>query len=354
VTEVTLGLLLGVMLVGLAILIRVHHVLPRGGVTILAQVTAGAFGKGAMFYISNIAVTLVLGLAANTSFGGLPVLMSLLAKDHRLPHLFYLRAERPVYRYGIGALAILAALLLLAVNATTSKLIPLFTIGVFVGFTISQLGLVLHWRRARPPGWQRRAVLNGTGAVMTAVAVVVFVTTKFLQGAWVVVITVPALMILFARIESYYADVAHELQLGKTPPPPRKRDSVVIVPTSTVNLLTQRALSAAMSLSDTVVAVAVAADEEERKEIIHAWDEWACRVPIEVLVDQHRSLVRSVLHYVESIDMDDVYVVVLIAEIEPRKRRHEILHNQRGALLAAVLRARTDVIVATMPFRLHD
>jgi hypothetical protein len=184
--------------------------------------------------------------------------------------------------------------------------------------------------------------------------VVVFVTTKFLEGAWVVVITVPLLMILFARIESYYAEVAHELHLGKTPPPPQKRDSVVIVPTSTVNLLTQRALSAALSLSETVVAVAVAGDEEERDQIKHDWDEWACNVPIEIIVDHHRSLVRSVLQFVESIATDDLYVVVLIAEIEPRKRRHEILHNQRGALLAAVLRARTDVIVATMPFRLHD
>ena len=354
VTEVTLGLLLGVMLVGLAILIRAHHVVPRGGVTILAQLTAGAFGTGWPFYVSNIAVAAVLGLAANTSFGGLPVLMSLLAKDHRLPHLFYLRAERPVYRYGIIVLAVLAACLLIAVQATTSKLIPLFTIGVFVGFTISQTGLVLHWRRTQPPGWRRRAAINGTGAVMTAIAVIVFASTKFLAGAWVVIITVPALMLLFHRIENYYAEVAIELRLGKTPPPPRKRDSIVIVPASTVNLLTERALSAAMSLAETVVAVAVAGDGEERDQIKRDWDQWACNVPLEVIIDPHRSLVRSVLHYVESIPTEDLTVAVLVAEIEPRKRRHEILHNQRGALLAATLRARTDVIVATMPFRLHD
>ena len=151
-TEISLGVLLGVMLVGLAILVRAHHVAPRGGVTILAQLTAGAFGTGWPFYVSNLAVTLVLGLAANTSFGGLPVLMSLLARDHRLPHAFYLRAEKPVYRHGIVALALAALLLLIAVDAQTNRLIPLFTIGVFVGFTISQVGLVRHWRRARPPG----------------------------------------------------------------------------------------------------------------------------------------------------------------------------------------------------------
>jgi amino acid transporter len=157
-TEVSLGVILGVMLVGLAVLIRLHHVLPRGGVTVLSQLTAGAFGKGALFYVSNLAVTAVLGLAANTSFGGLPVLLSLLAKDHRLPHLFYLRAERPVYRHGVIALAVLSLLLLIAVNARTDKLIPLYAIGVFIGFTLSQLGLVRHWHHERPPwscSWAR-------------------------------------------------------------------------------------------------------------------------------------------------------------------------------------------------------
>ena len=353
-TEISLGVLLGVMLIGLAILIRSHHVVPRGGVTVLAQLTAGSFGTGWAFYVSNLAVTLVLALAANTSFGGLPVLMNLLARDHRLPHLFYLRAERPVYRYGIGALAITAGLLLWAVSARTPRLIPMFTIGVFVGFTISQLGLVLHWGRTRPPRWRLRAALNGTGAVMTAVAVVVFLATKFLQGAWVVVVTIPLLMVMFARIESYYAEVARELQIGKLPPRPRRRESIVIVPASTVNLLTERVLSAAMSLGDTTVAVAVAGDEEEREQILHAWREWQCGVPLEVILDPHRSLVRSVLQYLESVADEDKTIAVLIPEVEPRKRRHEILHNQRGAILAAVLRSRTDVIVATMPFRLHE
>ena len=238
------------MLVGLAIIIRAHDVVPRGGVTILAQITAGTFGTGWPFYVSNLAVTLVLGLAANTSFGGLPVLMSLLARDHRLPHLFYLRAERPVYRQGIAALALAAMVLLIVVQAETSRLIPLFTIGVFIGFTISQLGLVRHWRQERPPHWRTRAVLNGVGAAMTGVAVAVFLFTKFREGAWVVTITVPMLTFLFAHTESYYAKVASELKLGLTPRIPHKSESVVIVPTSTVNLLTEQALSAALSIGD--------------------------------------------------------------------------------------------------------
>ncbi len=353
-TELVLGLLLTIMLLGLTIVIHAHHVVPRGGVTILAQVTAGAFGKGAAFYVANLSTALALGLAANTSFGGLPVLMSLLAKDHRLPHLFYLRAERPVYRYGIVALAALAAVLLVAVNAETQRLIPLFTIGVFIGFTISQVGLVRHWVTARPGRWRLRAALNGVGATLTAVAVAVALLTKFTHGAWVVALAIPLLILLFWRIERYYARVSSELHIGKTPPPPRKRQSIVIIPTSMVDLLTQKAVSAALSIGETVVAVAVAGDEEECDEIKRGWDEWHSGVPIEVLLDPHRSLIRTVLRYIQSVENEDATITVLIPEVIPSKRRHEILHNQRGRIMEAVLKAQTNVVVATLPFHIHD
>lgn len=353
-TEVTLGALLAVMLIGLAVLIRAHHVLPREGVTMVAQVTAGAVGKGWAFYVSNLAVTAVLGLAANTSFGGLPVLMSLLAKDNRLPHMFYLRAERPVYRHGIVVLALLAAALLIAVDATTERLIPLFTIGVFVGFTISQIGLVRHWLATRGPRWRLRIALNGAGAAMTAVAVLVFLGTKFLEGAWVVVLTIPLLILLFSRIEGYYEAIAKQLKLGLTPPLPRKRESVVVIPTTTVSLLTEHAVSAALSMGETVVAVAVAGDEQECERICEEWEHWKSGIPIEVLMDPHRSLVRTVIRYVASIQSEDATITILIPEVLPRKRRHEILHNQRGRLLEAALKARFDVVIATLPYHVQD
>ena len=155
-TEVALGVLLAAMLLGLAGLIRLHQVTPRGDVTVLAQLSAGAFGTGWPFYVTNLSVTLVLALAANTSFGGLPVLMQLLAKDHRLPHLFTLRAERPVFRYGVATLGVLAGAVLLLVGAETHRLLPVFAIGVFIGFTISQTGLVRHWcNNAAAAGWAR-------------------------------------------------------------------------------------------------------------------------------------------------------------------------------------------------------
>ncbi len=219
-TEIGLGLLLGAMLIGLAVLIKVHHIVPRGNVTVLAQLSAGAFGTGWPFYVTNLSVTLVLAFAANTSFGGLPVLMSLLAKDNRLPHLFGLRAERPVFRYGVSALALLSALLLILIGADTNRLLPLFAIGVFIGFTISQLGLVRHWHTQRSPGWLSRATLNGTGALLTAIAAVVFFASKFSAGAWLLIIIIPTLIALFARVESYYRDTGQQLGLGQIPPTP--------------------------------------------------------------------------------------------------------------------------------------
>jgi hypothetical protein len=347
-----LGGLLGVMLIGLAVLIRRDHVAPRGGVTVLAQLTAGSYGTGWAYDATNLVVTLALGLAANTSFGGLPVLMSLLARDHRLPHLFGLRTERPVYRWGVGALALLAALLLIAVNADTNRILPLFAIGVFIGFTISQTGLVRHWAGERPPGWLRRAVLNGFGALLTAVALVVLLADKFLAGAWVVVVTVPLLMLLFARIQRYYTAVGVELGLGEVPPPVRRSDSLVIVPVGEVSRLTQLALSAARALGQEVVAVAVHADPAKARALQDSWDRWNPGVRLDVIDSPHRSLVQPIVSYVRREQKQGRQIAVLIPEVEPRHRRYQILQNQRGTLLAAVLRAQTDVVVCTIPYRL--
>jgi amino acid transporter len=352
-TELMLGALLGTMLIGIAVLIRRNHVAPRGDVTVLAQLTAGAYGDGWAYYATNILVTVVLGLAANTSFGGLPVLMGLLARDHRLPHLFGLRAERPVYRYGVLALALLAALLLLATGADTHRLIPLFAIGVFIGFTLSQLGLVRHWATERPAGWRHRALINGTGAVLTTLAGIILLTTKFLEGAWVVVVAVPLMMLLFARIERYYATVGRELGLGRVPEPPdRRTGSLVIVPLGEVSKLAQHAITAALALGDEVVAVAVHADPEKSRALEEAWDRWNPGVRLDVIDSPHRSLVQPIVDYVLRVAADGRQVAVLIPEVEPLHRRYEILQNQRGLLLATVLRARTDVVVCMLPYRL--
>ena len=353
-TELILGALLGLMLIGLSVLIVRDHAAPRSGVTVLAQLTAGSFGTGAAYTVTNIIVALVLALAANTSFGGLPVLMSLLAKDNRLPHLFGLRAERPVYRFGVVVLAVLAAALLVAVDASTDRLIPLYAIGVFTGFTISQTGLVKHWFSRRGKGWARRAALNGTGAALTLIATVVFIGSKFTEGAWVVIVTILALMLLFARIQNYYRIVGLELGLGHAPGRPKPAKSLVIVPVGEISNLTEYALCAALSLGDRVVAVSVHLDPERSTAFRSAWNEWDPGVQLDVLESPHRSLVHPILEYIELAQQGDRQIAVLIPEVEPRKWRYRILQNQRGLLLATMLRAQTDVLVCTLPYRLKN
>src|SRR5271156_3581574 len=284
-TEIALGILLGAMLLGLAFLIRFHGVVPRGNVTLLAQLSAAAFGTGWPFYVINLAVTLVLAFAANPSFGGLPVLMQLLAKDHRLPHMFALRAEKPAFRYGVTTLAILAAAVLLIVTADTQKLLPVFAIGVFIGFTISQTGLVRHWRRERGPRWLGYILLNGFGAVLTAIAGIVLFASKFTEGAWLLMILVPGLIILFNGIERYYGRAAEQLGLGKMPAKPVPGvdpKAMVIAPIVAVRSVAQRALQVAMRIGPDVVPITVDVDPDATARLRKAWNEWDPGIDLKV------------------------------------------------------------------------
>ena len=354
-TEVALGILLGAMLLGLAALIQSHQMVPRGNVTLLAQLSAAAFGTGWPFYVINLTVTLVLGFAANTSFGGLPVLLQLLAKDHRLPHLFALRAERPVFRYGVSTLAVLAAVVLLIVDADTQRLLPVFAIGVFIGFTISQTGLVVHWRKERGRGWLGKAVLNGTGAVLTAVAGIVLLASKFTEGAWLLLILVPGLVLLFDRIERYYRRAGEQLGLGQIPPKPVRgvdTQAMVIVPIVAVSSVAERAVQAALRLGGEVVPVTVEVDPASTRRLCQQWDEWDPGLKLKVLPSPHRSLVAPTVGFVRTQIEKGRDVTVLLAQVEPRRWRHRLLYNQRGPVLAAALRARTNAVVATLAIRI--
>ncbi|WP_242907165.1 APC family permease [Actinomadura terrae] len=356
-TELMLGALLAVMLIGLALLIRRDAVVPKEGVTILAQLTAGAFGTGWPFQAASIVVAFALALAANTSFGGLPVLLSLLARDHRLPHLFALRGERPVHRYGVLAVAAAAALLLVAVDARTHRLLPLFAVGVFTGFTISQAGLVLHWARERPPRWAGTALLNGTGATLTALATLVLLVTKFSAGAWVVVVVVPLLILLFTRIRRYYDRVARELRLGTVPaerPRPDRAARLLIVPMEDVGAMTGRALGTALGLDGEAVAVAVAEDGERAIALRRQWDRWDPGVRLEILDSPREARIRPIVEYTRrALAGGDRSVIVLIPMVESSRPRYRFLYDQWGLLLAEALREHAPgALVCVLPYRI--
>ncbi len=354
-TEIALGILLGAMLLGLAFLIRLHGVVPRGDVTLLAQLSAAAFGTGWPFYVVNLTVTLVLAFAANTSFGGLPTLLQLLAKDHRLPHMFALRAEKPVFRYGVSALAILAATVLLIVDADTQRLLPVFAIGVFIGFTISQTGLVLHWFRDRGRRWLGYALLNGTGAVLTAVAGVVLLASKFTEGAWLLMFLVPGLVLLMDRIERYYQSAGEQLGLGRIPPKPvpgTDTRGIVVVPIVAVSCVAERALQTAMRFGGEIVPVTVEVDPESTQRLCKQWQEWDPGMELKVLPSPHRSLVTPTVDFVKTETDKGRDVTVLLCQVAPRRWRHRLLYNQRGPILEAALRARTNAIIAEVSVRI--
>ena len=356
-TELLLGVLLGVMLLGLATLIVRFHIGPRTGQTVLSQVTAASLGRNWAYYIVSITTTLVLGLAANTSFGGLPILGSLLARDNYLPHLFAIRDDRLVYSIGVWTLAIASGALLAVVGGNTDRLIPLFAIGVFTSFTLSQAGMVLHWWRIRPPGWRGRAGLNGLGAVMTAIATLIFLLTKFTAGGWVVVVAVPALIFLFRRVSTYYRRVAVTIGLSVVPKLPAKRRVLAIVPITNVSKVTAAALADALSIGDEVVAVHVQFTDDEKSALVAEWARWNPGVPLVTLRSPYHSVVRPILRYVRSTEArrgGHDLVVVLIPVVVPRRLRHRILHNQMDLVLDAVLHRRKDVVVARIPYRLED
>lgn len=358
-TELLLGSILATMLVGLAVLATRWHVAPRSGQTVLSQIMADAVGRHWAYYLVSVTITIVLSLAANTSFGGLPVLASLLGRDGYLPHLFGLRGDRQVFTYGIAALAALAGALLVVVDGNTQRLIPMFAIGVFTGFTLAQTGLVVHWRRSRPSGWRQRAALNGLGALVTGVATVVFLVTKFESGGWVVLVAVPVFIALFVRIQRYYRAVGKALGLGAVPPKPQPGPVTVVVPITGVSRLTERALSHAMSMSGDVLALTVLPDEgpaatERAAALRTEWERWGPGVPLHILHTEYASVARPIAHFIDSLHTTPHgCVVVLLPVVHPERRRYTLLHNHIDRVVTAALASRDDVVISQLPFPLR-
>ncbi|MEU7577515.1 APC family permease [Streptomyces sp. NPDC041068] len=356
--EIALGAVLGVMLIGLAVLISRFHLQPVEGVTVLAQLADASLGHNWAFYVIQFATMILLALSANTSFGGLPVLLKLLARDNFLPHVFALKADRQVHRHGVLTLAGISAALLLFSGGDTNTLVPLFAIGVFVGFTIAQTGMVVHWRRERGPRWQGKALLNGLGAVLTGVSAIVVTATKFHDGAWLIVVALPLLVAAFETVHRAYAKIGERLGLGRVPECPHRDRSLVVVPVSSLSRLTSEALTAAVSLGDEVRAVTVChADPEDRAQVEALERDWALWNPGVDLIripTERRTLGRPIAAYVRTLAAAEpgTRVTVLIPEAEPARAWQRILQNQRGAVVAHAVRRDTDAAICRLRFRL--
>ena len=354
-TELLLGIILGSLLLGLSELVVKFHLHEQANVTLLSQITERAVGHGALYYIVELSTTLALALAANTSFGGLPILFSLLARDSFLPRIFALHGERTVYRYGVVVLALFAAALIIGSGGNTQTLIPLFAIGVFIGFTLAQTGLVRHWFTHHGRWWGGRAALNGLGAVLSAAAAVIFLAAKFVHGAFIIALVIPGLIYLFRRIHRYYDQLGAELGTGQAVTPPKAGTTgLVLVSVIDISRLTSLVLTRALEMGGEVRAVHAAFEGEPTADLEARWQRWAPEITLVIVLSPQRSVVQAFMEYLATPEVAaHDSIMVLIGEIEPRKLRHRLLLNQRGVILATALRRHTNVLVATVPFRLE-
>jgi amino acid transporter len=368
----TIIAILVLLLGGIALLARAYGIGATnpgeaGYQSILSQLAGAVLGRGSLYYVTMGSVVAVLGLSANTSFADFPRLCRVLALDRFLPDTFAVRGRRLVFSYGVIVLALVSGVLLVVFGGITDRLIPLFAIGAFLAFTLSQAGMVQHWRRLGGAGSRRSLVINGVGAAATGATLVVVVVSKFAEGAWIAVLVVPLLVFMFSRIKRHYAAVAlqvaedHPLSLERAQPP------IVVVPVQSWSKLTARGLRFALELSPDVRAIHVLTQDSTITELTPMWEELvggparAAGLPVPQLVlrkSTYRQFFAPLVSYVEHLrdGHTDRDIVVIVPDMVVRHWYHRFLHNNRGALLRALLRLRGGprVVVVNTPFYLED
>lgn len=355
VTLVWMGILLGSMFFGMNFLAAQFQILPAADVTVLSQVGQVVFGNGPLWWVLQIATALILVLAANTSFADFPRLGSILARDRFLPRLFQFRGDRLAFTTGITVLAVLSAVLLLVFNGSVDQLIPLYAIGVFLSFTLSQAGMVRHWRRLRDAGWQRSAVINGVGAVTTGIVTAVIAVSKFGEGAWLVILLIPLIIGLFYAIHQHYRQL-EGARRAETPLAPEEVQLRAIIPIADLGVPARQALAFARALvSDgQVVAVHVTDNVVEAEQIRREWEEWQPGVEMVIIESPFRSLAGPLLAYVDAVK--DQYphdtLMVILPEYVPSHWWENLLHNQTALRLKASLLFHPGIVVVSVPYHM--
>lgn len=341
---------------GVTLLAQAVHVIPTADETVISQLNRAIFGgRGPLYYAIQAATTLILVLAANTAFADFPRLASIVARDRFLPRQFANQGDRLAFSNGILVLAVLAGLLLVAFHGDTHALIPLYMLGVFVSFTLSQAGMVIKAKRERRRGWRFGAFVNALGAVLTAIVLVVVCVTKFTEGAWIIVALIPLLVFHFLAIKRHYKGVAAQLSLREATVAP-KRHNIVIVPIGGVHRAVVQALEYARALSDDVRAVYVDVDPRATAEIRELWERWGHGVRLEIIASPFRSVIQPLLEYIalSGDERPDDFITVLLPEFVPARWWQHLLHNQRALLIKGALLFRRKVIVTSVPYHLQD
>ena len=353
-TLVAMAVLSVVMFLGITMLAHVYGIVPSDTETVVSQIARVSFGgRGALYYAVQAATMMILVLAANTAYADFPRLASIVARDRFLPRQLMNQGDRLAFSNGIVILSGLAAVLLVVFGGDTHALIPLYMIGVFVSFTLSQTGMVLHWRRLREPGWRASAIVNGIGASVTGVVLVIVAVTKAAEGAWIIMFMIPALMSIFLMTRRHYDQVAAELTLKDWVLAPAGRH-VVLVPIGGMQRAVVKALSYARGLAADVRAVYVEIDPASTAALETAWTEWGQRTDLVVLESPYRSLLEPLIDYIDQIRAQDpaAYLTVVLPEFVPHRLWQHLLHNQHALLIKGALLFKPNVAVTSVPYHL--
>ncbi|MFG2053791.1 APC family permease [Micromonospora sp. NPDC048930] len=367
---------LATLFAGLVGLIHLDGLVPRSDQTILSQLGRVTFPTGPWYAFLQATTALILLLAANTAFNDFPRLLFFMARDGHAPRRFLHMGDRLAFSNGLVALAGSAALIFVAFGGHTESLIPLYAVGVFLAFTLSQTGMVVHWRRHQGPGWRRRLALNAVGAVLSGLVLITAAVAKFSEGAWLVVVAVPLLVLLFRRIHRHYATLHHALALY--PPPaagpapaarprgpagssegeelPQEVRHLVVVPMARLNRASLRALAYGVSLGQPTLAVHIAPEEVEADRFREQWCAWGDHVRLETVVSPYRSVIGPLAHYLEALHATrpDLTLTVIVPEVVLRRRRHRLLHSRAEQRLRAALRALPGVVVTSVPVHVSE
>lgn len=347
----TLTWMAGILLtlfIGITALASLYGVLPREGETLVSQIARRIFGTGSFYYAIQAATAMILILAANTSYADFPRLSSILARDRFLPHQLMNRGDRLVFSNGIIALGLVASALIWLFSGETHGLIPLYAVGVFLSFTLSQAGMVRHWLKLRTQGWHLFVAINGLGAISTGIVLVVVAVVKFAHGAWIVIALTPLMTIAFRKIHEHYRLMERQLSLqGFEPQKPQEH--IILVPVSGIHRGVVTALQYARTLSPHVEAVYVDLDVEATEALRLKWGLWGSGTELMILDSPYRSVLRPLLEYIEGVERKhpDALITVVLPQVVPARWWHNLLHNQTAWFIRGALLFKKRVIVIT-------
>lgn len=357
ITLIMMGTILGSFFFGISVLAHQLRPTPSEGETLLSVMGRAVFsGETAPYYVLQFATFAILILAANTAFADFPRVSSILAADGFLPRQLANRGDRLVFSNGIIALAAVASVLIIVFSGDTSKLIPLYAVGVFCGFTLSQIGMVRHHQKLQEKGWKRNAIINGIGAVATFIVLMVVLVSKFTIGAWIPAVLIPLIVVVFRRINRHYVKIRAALKSEPGDVVPRHSHTVVIL-VGTVNLAVLKAVAYARSMSpDRLVAISVVNSAEEETAIVDAWEAFNLPVELRTLFSPFRDLTGPVLQMIDEIDAErpDDVVTVVIPEFVVEHWWDQALHNQSALLIRSKLRQRPNTAILSVPIQVSD